>query len=90
MKTLVFLLMLSQSSVFGAERPESGNCADEVGERYWLLRVDQKAVASARACRFFKSVGRHRNWSLPHAAPVRFNLFTATVLQRQQCFRSIP
>lgn len=29
MKTLVFLLLLSQSSVFGAERPESGNCADE-------------------------------------------------------------
>lgn len=30
MKTLVFLLMLSQSSVFGAERPESGNCTDEL------------------------------------------------------------
>ena len=29
MKTLVFLLLLSQSSVFGAERPESGNRADE-------------------------------------------------------------
>jgi len=50
----------------------------------------QKAVASAKACRFYKSVGRHRNWSLPHAAAVRFDLLTATGQQRQQRSRSIP